>query len=245
MTVDGVAGPKSEQALTVRLEGDVKVLAADENGHVAKLSCTVGQCLKDGKPLLEPGTVVTAERKDKTTVYTVKGEAAQPDVAQALKLVLTTSNADERNNDDQMMGTDKPQKVGGTWAVDSEKAAAFLATLGFPITKENVKGTSKLAAVKKIDGNEVLKIESEIVLENLAGDGPGGTVIESGNMTFHLEGLFPVDPDAARAQEASSMEAKVRLKGQTPDNKVALVDIQTSLKRTQTYAGYKHGPAAP
>lgn len=101
MTAPGAAPRTQSAEVAVELDGTIKVLAIDEkSGKPTKLECTVAKCLKDQKPLIDAGAVLTAENKQGKMVFTKEGTELDPDTSGVLSsamkahLKMTVKGAD-------------------------------------------------------------------------------------------------------------------------------------------------------
>lgn len=91
-------------------------------------------------PLLDRGDVITAEHGARAAEFKIKGEMADDDTARALTIVLSTSDPEQKdNNNDVTFGTDQLQKVNGTWPLHADAIAADASRHGLPLKSEGIK----------------------------------------------------------------------------------------------------------
>lgn len=244
--LDGDPQPRIEEAEKSRLDGAITILAVGKPGRATKLSCAVERCMKDGQPLLDPATVVVIEYVEKDVRYTVKGEPVEAEVAAVLKQFFRPNKSDEQPDDDKLMGTDVPQKVGGTWGMNAELATKVLSDYGAPVKKDQVKGRCKLAGVKKVDGKDVLQIDADITLNNIAGPTADGMTVESGDFEMRGTTQIPADPAAGGSlEETMSVNSTMRVKGRSAGGKPVTADVKATIKSSRTFSNRKSAPPAP
>lgn len=223
---------KRSDAFKAELQGTIKVLAIDDHTKQStKIQCTVEKLTRDGQPILDPGTVVTAENTTGQTAFTVNGNPVERSVAPVLDLLLSVHKAGSPS-DDLIFGTDKAQPVGGTWPINAAAAAADTARDGLPVTQENFHGEAKLVGVKEVGGKQALDIAADMSAENFSGPMPNGGTIEKGNMKAHLTGLFPSDPSQQPLEQV--MVYDVQMKGSAPGPGGKPVAIELSISRSTT-----------
>jgi hypothetical protein len=159
------------------------------------------------------------------------------DASQALDLVLNVHPAGTPS-DNKVFGTEKPQAVGATWPIDSAAAAEGAASSGLPITKDDIKGESKLVAVKKVDGKDVTEVHAEMTVAKLAGAMPDGSQITSGSMKAHFAGVFPTDENAQPLSQSQHMELEMKMSVKGPGGAAVLADTDMNRSMKATF-----GPA--
>lgn len=207
-TVPGVGPQKQGAEFAMELDGTIKVLAVDDkSGQPTKVECTIAKCLKEQKPLLDPGTVLVAENKDGKTAFTKDGADLDPMTADALGVVIDTHQPGAPS-DDQMFGTDKPQKVGDTWPVNAEAASASAAKSGITIAPDKIKGEGKLVAVKQVDGRQALEVQATMNVTELS---MPQQKVDSGTFTAQFGGVFPTDDAAYPISSSQSMQVHMKM----------------------------------
>jgi hypothetical protein len=78
---------------------------------------------KDGKQAYPGGSVIVAEQKNGKPVYSVDGKEIGLQDFEMFSAVLESPGSDNAISTDKSLGTDKPQKVGDTWTINSEASA--------------------------------------------------------------------------------------------------------------------------
>lgn len=235
--IPGKPPQKQENSFTIQLQGTIKVSTVDEqSGESSRIDCIVSKCLKDGQPLVEPGTVLTAENKTGKTEYSANGAPVAPTTAQALELVLYAHQPGRPPTNDSVFGNHEPQKLGAVWPINREAAAREASQSGLPVAKESISGEAKLVAMKKVDGVQALQVEATMNVKRISGTMPDGSEIESGTITAHYGGFFPIDEARREISEAQSMDLQMVRKVRTPDNQVVTARI-TGHRTSQIHYG--------
>ena len=241
VTVDvpGAGPQKQSEAFKTDLQGTIKVLAIDDRTKQAtKLQCTVDKLTRDGKSVLEAGTVVTAENTAGQTTFTVNGNPVEHTAAPVLDLLLSVHKAGSPS-DDEMFGTDKAVPVGGTWPINTAAAAADAARNGLPLTKDNLHGDAKLVGVKEVGGKQALDIAVDMAAENFSGAMPNGGTIASGSAKSHFTGLFPTDPAQQPLQQGQTMDMHMKGSAPGPGGKPVSIEISMSSSMTADFGDSK------
>lgn len=229
-TIPGQPPHETNTTLNAQLTGTRKVLTADDKGNAVKVSITVTQCTANGNSIIDPGTVLFAERTGaEPTKYSINNAPVDAAVGKALDLVLEISDP-TAPDDDVSFGTTQPQKVGDSWPVNAEVGAKTASHAGVPVTKENISGSVKLAGVDKVDGKDVLKVSGNLMAKDIKGPGPGGLQIQSGDVTMDMDGTFAADDSTPPLTQG--MKLKVHMLGQVagPDN--ASITIEMTMDRS-------------
>jgi hypothetical protein len=234
VTRGGETHDEPEDGYGVRLEGTVEVLAIDDTGDEAKISCTVDKCARltsQGETELVPkGKVFIAEGKGKDTTFSLQEGGELPkDAAEALELVISLDTNDKLNDDD-LLGTKEKKTVGQSWPVTPEAIAKDSERVGVIVKPEDVEGSFRLDGVEKVGEVECLKMSGNLRVKKLLAkadatedDGlPEGFVVDNGSMEAKYTGLFPVDAAVGSLAETASVSFVTFIKGGTPDNEVAI-----------------------
>jgi hypothetical protein len=230
------AGPQNHgEEFTIDLDGTMKVLAVDEkSGQATKVECTVAKCLKDHKPLVDAGTVLTAESKGGKTVFAKDGAELDAATSDALSVIIETHQPGAPSND-QTFGTDRPQKVGATWPINANAAAASAAQSGITIAPDKIKGEGKLVAVKEVDGKQALQVEATM---NVADLSLPQQKVDSGSVAATFGGLFPTDPAAFPLRSYQTMKMHITMTVAGPNGQA--VKVESEVDRSNDI---KFGPA--
>jgi hypothetical protein len=200
----------------VRLEGTVEVLALDQLGEEAKISCTVDKCTRitsEGETVLVPkGKAFVAEGKGKDTKFSLKDGGEMPkEASEALELVISL-DTNKTLTDDDLLGTKDKKKVGETWKVSSENVAKDSERVGVTVKPQDVEGSFRLDGVEKVGAIECLKLSGNLKVNHLLTRAdeneddalPEGFVVEGGSMEAKYAGLFPVDTSIGSLSESAS-----------------------------------------
>lgn len=216
----------------VEYSGEETILEVGSNGKVVKASHQIETLLKisDGKKksLLDKGTVVVAFQREKKPVFEIAGVAAADDMAEALAVVMETSDPDTAG-DDEMFGTRDRKKVGEKWKIDGEKfAARSLKDYGLRVTE--VSGEFILKESIPTTAGENLVITGVIKGKPNLPISPGFTLKES-TMEVKLSGIFPADSSLPRREESEEITFQVVATGK-PKADGPEVEFKTLMQRS-------------
>jgi hypothetical protein len=239
VTLAGSPPNTQEQKNEIELEGTIKVLAVNGQGDATKVSCIVEKCVLNDKPVCNQGDSIVAENLGTRAEYTVKGEKADEPTTKALSIVMDTADPESKTDDDASFGTEQPQKVDGTWPVNPEAIAPELTRRGLAAKGENVKGTGKLAAVKQVDGSDVLTVVVDIAVEGVKPDLPPTATLESCSVTTHMSGELPADASARPLSQSMSMEMKMRANFTGENNQNVALSTVYAQKAEKTFGAAK------
>lgn len=221
-----VAGRDQKQpddGFGIHLEGTVEVLALDEVGEEAKVSCVIDKCNRitsEGeKELVATGKTLIAEGKGKDTKFHYDdGKELPKEASEALELVISLDTGDEVTDDD-MFGTKDKQKVGASWPVHAEPVSKDAARVGVIVKPEDVEGSFKLDGLRKVGDAECMSVSGNLKMKKLMrkddeDDGlPAGFTVTGGSMEARYGGLFPLDVSAGTLSESVSMTFVTNVKG--------------------------------
>ena len=221
-----VAGREQKQpddGFGIHLEGTVEVLALDDVGEEAKVSCVIDKCNRitsEGeKELVAKGKVLIAEGKGKDTKFHYEdGKELPKEASEALELVISLDTGDKVSDDD-MFGTKDKQKVGASWPVHGEAVSKDAARVGVIVKPDDVEGSFKLDGLKKVGDVECARLSGNLKMKKLLrkddeDDGlPAGFTVTGGSMEARYGGLFPIDVSAGSLSESVSMTFVTNVKG--------------------------------
>lgn len=164
MSAQGQVIQKNASTHEMMLEGIVTVLEVDDLKEERKLSLDISRCLVSAggesgqKEVLKKGTQIVAQRKNGHDEFLVDGEAAAKDVATLLGHFISLRSG--HVNDDHIFGTKERKKVGDSWPVNRDKAAADLTAKGIKVARENITGNTTLEKLVEVDGRKCLKLNA-------------------------------------------------------------------------------------
>ena len=243
-TVSGRQVTLRPMNLSVRFEAVEQVLALSETGEPSKAMYTITKCVrregKSERPLLPPGRVLTVTAsKWRSRIDVDEGGLSIQDemILRGVVSLLTLKGISE----DDCFGTDKPQKVGDAWAVNSDALARLISREGARVKKQHVSGTVKLAGVKNVDGVPHLLVSGKAIIQQWkpdAADMPEGTQFVRGNEEVKFTKLVPVDPSGHCLTDSFSEKAMLKVK--TSDERIG-PDVLVDAKLLKT-VGIKRTP---
>ena len=193
------SGPQGKNKFAAELKGTVKVLAVNQTtGSATKLSLKVDKSTKDGQDFLPAGTVITAEKVNHQSVYSIDGKALdkamdKDDRAEVIDAMLDVTDPDSKESDDDISGTDKPKKVGDSWPINKEALVKASVDLPFPLTTDEVKGETTLAEVKKVNGTEVMVLKTTTTGTVAKAAMNNGLSIQDAKFDVTATGTMPTD----------------------------------------------------
>ena len=227
----------------VRLEGTIEVLALDEIGEEAKVSCTVDKCSRitsEGETeLVAKGKVLIAEGKGKDTKFSLKdGGELSKEASDALELVISLDTNDTLTDDD-LLGTKDKKKVGESWPATAENVAKDYERVGVAVKPEDVEGSFRLDGIEKVGDVECLKLSGNLKVKKLVtkadeneDDGlPEGFAVQGGSMEAKYSGLFPVDSSIGSLAESASTTFVTHIAGKGGAGKNDAVTIESRVQR--------------
>jgi hypothetical protein len=226
--------PNAPGAFTAELTGTFEALAVnDKTGSATKLRCTVTKLTRDDKELYPAGTVITGEKINKTDAFTIDGKPVDAANVPALSAVIELNDPNRSGNDDDIYGTDQPQKVGSSWEINAGELATDLTEEGLPIPAESLKGTLKLVDVSKVNGVDAMTLSAHITADGFKTALPGAAVTD-GKLDMTAETVYPVDPSLPSFSAKIKMHMTMTLMPQNqPGQPVTMtVDRDTTAEQT-------------
>ncbi len=212
INTNGQASPPQTDGFTAYLHGVVKVLEINQKAGVpTRITCKVDKLTKDGAELYAPGTVITAEKVDKKSVFTIDGKKVDSARSEVLEAVLDVEDPNRTTSDDELTGTDRPQKVGDTWPLHAESVAKDLAEHDMTVDPHTIRGECKLVEVTKLKNTQVLVIDTTIETDDLKGKLPDGTAMTGGSVVAKLTYMLPVDGSAMPVQNKTQVKVVVKI----------------------------------
>ncbi|HMF08339.1 MAG TPA: hypothetical protein VKJ00_04335 [Thermoanaerobaculia bacterium] len=241
VTVGGRETENSETEVSVHLVAAATVLAVDTKLQAIRTEYRIESCQKSssGKTseVLPAGRKVIAESKAGETVFTIDGQPAGKETAEALKAVISSHDPDSPT-DDEISGTTERKRIGDTWSINAATAARLLSKEGVSISPEDLHGTVRLEGVRTINGVKALELSLHLRADKLRFAAPEGLRLEKSAM----EGDF-TSPVAVDTQSRSHLPDKLHLRfnmlmtGQKPDTgeKVA-IEADAEMTQENSYS---------
>jgi hypothetical protein len=184
----------TDESYVAEFVGKVKIEAVDDKYSLpTKFTCKVDHVTKDGKELYPAGTVISGEMVSKRPKYLIDGKPAAPKNVELLSIVLPLEQAESQALQDQLMGSDQPQKVGATWQADGKKIAKLMASSGLPVPADALKGQTTLVKVQKLNGEPFMELNAKLNSDGFKNDGPAGMTITDGTVDIETTVIVPVD----------------------------------------------------
>ena len=236
MWSEGRALREEKKELTVEMDAVSTVLAVGPKGKPTSLSLQIQKLTKMDagiqKELLPRDTVVTASRVGKKTSFEVNGQAVDPDVTQALELVVSVSNPDLDDTDDDLFGTRERKRVGDSW--DANQAAVAKLLMSDPrMTVKDIIGKATLKELIKDASGQRLLVAFEVTGKTVPATPAPGASSQGGTIVMKGTAEFPLDPSLPRVKETAEMNLSARMTGKQNPNGPE-VERRMTLKRSTT-----------
>jgi hypothetical protein len=209
-----------KQEMTVALDALVTVLEASEKGELVKASYAITNCTrvsgKTKKELFPIGTVVTGWLEGQEEQFTVQDKPVEKDTRRAFALVAGIGK--EQLLSDDVIGTEKPRRVGESWSINLEPTVALLDKMKMGTGQQEVQGKATLEQIVVVDGLECLELTAKIYLKKVSPTLPPGLEIKSSFGTIRLAGKFPTDVAVGPLEEMIEISAEFTASGKVPAN---------------------------
>lgn len=194
-TKNGEETDRKTEAFTAACQGTVKVLRVDEKtGVTIKIRFQVDSLTKSNRTLYPQGTVIIAERTGAETNFEIEGERPDEEHAAVLNALLGDVGRNHGlTNEAEGKGATQPQAVGSMWPLSTDKILEQFSREDLPITADQLKGESQLVSVKKVDGKDVMVIQSKITADGLKKDLEGRGSIGDGKLSVVVTDILPLD----------------------------------------------------
>lgn len=206
VTINGQSQPLKNDTFKAALHGTVKVLAVNEkiNG-ASRITITVDTLTRDGADLYPAGTIITAEKTGQKTSFVIDNAPVEDEKAEVLDTLINVDRADQTTSDDDLTGTDQPQKVGDTWPINADKLAKEISDNGLPLKGEDLKGESKLVEVKKVKDADVMVVQTTVTADGIKKDLPDGSSISDGTLKAEVTYTLPTDNTSPAISSGNKM----------------------------------------
>jgi len=195
-----------EKKWSAKLKGIVTVLKVNKVGSVVQMKFKVDSfTITEGKfteEALEKGAVIKGEEKDDTNQFELWDEESKLGVplqdgiaVDALKLLFSLDDAEDKETDDDVFGTKDKKKVGDSWKINAKALAESAGNDKVKIDPKNVTGKISLAGVVKAGGHECLELKGNFTVKGLKppADFPRNLRVIKSEMTGRVHSKIPVD----------------------------------------------------
>jgi len=236
----GQPASKSDKVSHAHLDGTLIVAEVDDHTNARRTEIVVNelwQTTGDGAhAVLAPaGThvMVTRAARREDAQVTVNGQPASKELREAIDDLMTLSIGGP--SDDEVFGTAAPQAVGAEWSVNVAVAQKDLSDKG--IVASSLTGKVKLAGTEHVGSVECLDIRADLIVSGIesVADLPQGSIIESGGVEAHMQGLFALDGKLGLLGEQLETSTRMKVRVPTPQGNVQ-VDVKSVDHRKATYS---------
>jgi hypothetical protein len=174
------------------LEGTETIDAVNDKGSATKVSIKITKCTRDGSELIPAGSTLTAENVGGKTEFKVDGNDPSKEAVEALTEMVDTAKPDAPS-DDELLGTDKPQKVGDSWPVHTDVMAKEFSDGPIQLTGDQLKGETKLTDVSTIDGKPCETMTTTLTADVPAKDPKNQANVHDLKLKADAVEVMPVD----------------------------------------------------
>jgi hypothetical protein len=176
--------------------------------------------------LLPPGTRLQASPVGGKWQYTVDGKPLGEELDDALGTLLGDRTGGP--GDDAIFGTKAPRAVGERWSVDMSK----LPDDEISFDPKAATGSTRVVALRSVEGVECLEIEAEMAIPQLDLKGlPEGAKLLGASMSGRFLGLFPTDTKLPSLSQGMATDMTFKMEVMSPQGPVQ-VDAKSQTDRT-------------
>jgi len=190
-----------EKKWSAKLKGIVTVLKVNKVGSVSQMKLMVDSfTITEGK--FTEGAVIIGEEKDDKNQFELWDEESKLGVplqdgiaVDALKLLFTLDDAEDKETEDDVFGTKDKKKVGDSWKINAKALAESADNDKVKIDPKNVTGKISLAGVIKAGGHECLELKGNFTVKGLKppADFLRNLRVINSEMTGRVHSKIPVD----------------------------------------------------
>ena len=171
--------------------------------------------------LLPAGTTIRATHSAGAWHYTVDGQPLPEDIHAILSSLMGGKTSDdEKGTDDAIFGSKEPRAVGERWSVN---VAELPVEEEFELDPEGASGSTRVAALRNVDGTECLEIEAELSFPKVRFKALSADAkVHSSAMSARFLGLYPTDTRLPSLSTGMSFELVVSMDVATPQGPVRM-----------------------
>jgi hypothetical protein len=184
--------------------------------------------LKDAQTqaLLPPGTKLLKSPVDEKWQYTVDGTPVSEEAKDALETLLGSSVG--AVGDDDIFGSKEPRAVGERWSINVEKMKED----DLDFDPQGAAGSTRIVAVRQVDGVECLEIEAEMTIARVDFKGiPKDAKVHESKMSGRFLGLFPTNTKLLSISQGMSMDLNIKMDVMSP-NGLVQIDMDSHGEKT-------------
>jgi hypothetical protein len=207
------------------LDGTVEVLAVDSKGSETKLQCTVNHLQHsqgaDKTDVVPPGSVLTMESvilpgndAKAGTQFTLKDGTLTNEQTTAIGNVIA-AKIPEAPTDQEILGTEEPQPIGGAWALNTERGVTFMSKMGVTADPKALSGKSQLVDIQKYADVDCYHVTATLVADKFSVQMPPTVTVEKASLNAKFSLLLPTHPSVVRKSSAMT-HVQMSVKGTNP-----------------------------
>lgn len=241
-TMQGTVVSQQDSGYAVHFTADAEVTGRDVDG-TAIINYVVVKCVKyadeDTLELARPGAEIIfrkSQREAGSRLESKNGDVS----AESLKYVEDALAEIGSGHADEDIGTRKPQPVGGTWKINTKRAAEQLNESGsLNIKQKNIKGTAKLASVSEIEGMPAMSIQLDIDIDKVGLPGLKDYKAKKSTMAVRYKGDYPLDETKGPLRTSVVLTLDVEATGKPEPNYPAIDLVLKTSRSSVTMFKYK------
>ncbi|TNE44144.1 MAG: hypothetical protein EP343_30800 [Deltaproteobacteria bacterium] len=230
-------GPRTirnqQEDYNIRYVAVVTVKAVNAQQQSAREEHKIEKFLKiQGKSqevLMKPGTVVVASRAADGKAQFHVGNSLVPKKIGKILQDFSDTKKPNQPSDDQMFGTSKPQKVGGSWGIDNALMAKSLQDTKTIIDPKSLSGKVTLEGVANKLGHKCLQIRANLDINRFEVPLPGALKMKKSFMKLELYGHFPVDTSKNIVHSTKSLNMNFFAEGK-PNPRTPSMSMNITMK---------------
>ena len=231
-TVGDAAPKEQKQDMDVQFDGMEKVIAVDAHGRETKATLTVDKFTVTAAgstvDIAPKGTVISGAITDGKAGFQIDGKDVEPQVAQALAMVIQLSNGGP--TDDEIFGTKDKKKKGDSWDINADVAKKSFADASAGMEMPDLSGKTTI----NDDAGDALKISAAIT-GKVKPPLPPIVTLDDSSLTATFTGTFPKDVTKYSPEESQVLAISFSAHADTPNGKVVVkTTMNQSMTRTAT-----------
>jgi hypothetical protein len=235
MDINSKPEKRDTEDMTIDFESIVTILEVGKKGNPVKESHRIVRCnrAENGAriALVPTGSILVASKVNEKYQFTLEGKEPSPEAKEAFEMAISLDDSD--STEDDAFGTKARKKIGDSWPINAEVAAAELSSSELGFKKENFSGNVTLAGIGIKDTIPCLMISGVVMVNQF--DFPISPEIytdrSQGSFTFTSK--YPLDLAMGVLEEITNFSIDVVLKNK-PDKDAPDITMHVYKERAMT-----------
>lgn len=240
--VDGQATEEQSSFSEINMQGEIDVLAVNENGGVSELALTAGEydieINDEGVELASDMRIIATVEEDDVTYRYENGDAIEGELAELLGMFLDDllDEDGDGGDTDAMMNCDEPRSPGDTWEMNHDYMIADAAESG-ELGLEDAEMESEVHFVQVNNANDfgeaMAEIEMSVEIEDFTfptNEFPEWMLIKESGIAMEGGGMLPIDPTSHKGRHYVEVEMGFLASGTVPGQGV-VVEVEFEMER--------------